>query len=273
MSYNLNLLIIKLGGSVITFKEKPLTPNFDAIDKIVMSIKEIKKNFKIILVHGGGSFGHYWSIKYDMHTKPSRYSDEGISIVHESMLKLNDMILERFIYKGLKPYSISPSSIIFNNLPCRDRIIDIIDMMHDNELIPITYGDVVHIKNGNYSILSGDTLMSILSNVLKPQSSIFLTNVDGLFSNSENGILLKEIFLKKINNDVIIQSGNNDNNKVEFSVKPSDVTGGMKRKISESWNIVNSGTTVYLMNGLVPERLMNLVSGHNFFGTVVKKGY
>lgn len=270
MSFRPNLLIIKLGGSVITFKEKPLTPNFRAIDNICMNIKEIKKNFKIILVHGGGSFGHYWSVKYDMHTKPFRYSDEGISIVHESMIKLNDIILERFLAQGLKPYSISPSSLVFNNLPCNDRIVDIVDMIDNNDIIPISYGDIVHIKNGNYSILSGDTLMNILSTSLKPKSSIFMTNVDGLFSKSENGILLDEVFLKKTDENIIIDT---NANPIEFSVKSSDVTGGMKRKVSESIHIVNSGIPVYLINGLVPERLLDLLYERKFIGTVIKKSY
>ena len=83
-----NLIIIKLGGSVVTFKEKPLSPNYEGIDKILKVLVEIKKKFKIIIVHGGGSFGHYWSVKYDMHTKPYPYSDLGVSVVHESMIKL-----------------------------------------------------------------------------------------------------------------------------------------------------------------------------------------
>ncbi|HEX2231504.1 MAG TPA: hypothetical protein VHG34_04875, partial [Nitrososphaeraceae archaeon] len=62
------LALIKLGGSVVTFKEKPLTANFEAINNIIRVIATIK--IPLIVVHGGGSFGHYWSVKYDMHTKP-----------------------------------------------------------------------------------------------------------------------------------------------------------------------------------------------------------
>ena len=84
-----NLLVIKLGGSVITFKEKPLSPNYQAIDKMANIIKELKKPYKIIIVHGGGSFGHYWSVKYDMHTQPYAYQMKALSEFVESMIKLN----------------------------------------------------------------------------------------------------------------------------------------------------------------------------------------
>ena len=66
------VILIKLGGSVVTYKERPMTINKNAIDRIIKSLLSVK--IPIILVHGGGSFGHHWSMKYDMHSKPDRYS-------------------------------------------------------------------------------------------------------------------------------------------------------------------------------------------------------
>jgi isopentenyl phosphate kinase len=86
-----NLILIKLGGSVITFKEKPLAANFEAIRSISYALASVK--IPIILIHGGGSFGHYWSVKYNMHSKPDQYDSHGISIVHESMIALNQIIV------------------------------------------------------------------------------------------------------------------------------------------------------------------------------------
>jgi isopentenyl phosphate kinase len=261
-----NLLVIKLGGSVITFKEKPLTPNYQAIGKIANIIKELKKTFKIIIVHGGGSFGHYWSVKYDMHTMPTAYSDEGVAKVRESMLKLNSIIVEKFIALDIKPFSIQASSFVFNNLPCNNRIFDIAEMIKDNNLTPITYGDVIYTSNGNFSILSGDSLMKIISKVLKPKLSIFTTNVDGIYDNVINGNLVYKILLDKDKNLLT----NTFDNKIQFSEMMFDVTGGMKRKISESIDIVNLGIPVYLINGFYPERMLNVVNGNDFIGTTIK---
>jgi isopentenyl phosphate kinase len=263
---NNNLVIIKLGGSVITYKDKPLTPNYLAIEKMANIIKELKKHNKIIIVHGGGSFGHYWSIKYDMHTLPSAYSDEGVSRVRESMIKLNSIIVEKFIAINLKPFSIHASSFVFNNLHCREQIMDMMDMIKNNDLIPITYGDVIHTSGGNFSILSGDTLMNILSITLKPRFSIFTTNVDGIYDNIINGNLVPKILINK-NKDLLT---NDADTKIEFSNMLFDVTGGMKRKISESINIVNEGVPVYLINGFYPERMIDIINGSDFFGTSIK---
>src|SRR5688572_22499558 len=102
-----NLVLVKLGGSVVTFKDKPLTANTEAIDRISNVLKMV--DVPVIIVHGGGSFGHYWSVQYDMHTKASRYDAHGVSIVHESMIALNQVIVNSMIRTGLNPYGLPPS--------------------------------------------------------------------------------------------------------------------------------------------------------------------
>jgi isopentenyl phosphate kinase len=139
------------------------------------------------------------------------------------------------------------------------------EMIQNNNIIPITYGDVIHTSKGNFSILSGDTLMNILSVNLNPGFSIFTTNVDGIYATLKNGNLLSKIIINE-NNELLTAT----DNKIEFSNMPFDVTGGMKRKISESINIVQSGIPVYLINGLYPERMIDIINGSDFIGTSIK---
>ena len=61
---------------MITVKDRALTPNIKAI--VGLSRVLAKLGDSLIIVHGGGSFGHYWSVKYDMHTKPELYDSRGI---------------------------------------------------------------------------------------------------------------------------------------------------------------------------------------------------
>ncbi|TVP40699.1 isopentenyl phosphate kinase [Candidatus Nitrosocosmicus arcticus] len=262
-----NLIIIKLGGSVVTFKEKPLTPNYDGIEKILGVLNEIKENFKIIIVHGGGSFGHYWSVKYDMHTKPYPYSDLGVSVVHDSMIELNHIITNKFIESKLKPYSIQPSAFVFNSKADPARIHDIVDMTSGNDLIPITFGDIIHTSGNNFSILSGDTIMSMLCTELHPKFSIFTTNVDGLYSDMSKGEIVREIQVDEADIGNILSEGKE---KIEHSDSPFDVTGGMKRKMTESIQIANSGTPVYLINGFHPERILDIIHDRHYIGTCIR---
>jgi isopentenyl phosphate kinase len=57
--------VIKLGGSAITHKDSPLSPNIEVIEQIARElIKFDLKKKKIVLIYGGGSFGHYVASKY-----------------------------------------------------------------------------------------------------------------------------------------------------------------------------------------------------------------
>jgi len=247
-----NLILIKLGGSVITFKEKPLAANFEAIRNISYTLASVKT--PIILIHGGGSFGHYWSVKYNMHSKPDQYDSHGISIVHESMIALNQIIVNSMIKVGMNPYTIIPSMFIYDHKPITKKIKELKSIV-ESSVIPITFGDVVYIENKMYSILSGDAIMSLLSKILRPSKVIFTLNVDGIYKDMKNREILKEL---------------KNNNSARFSKVIQDVTGGMRRKVSEALKISDIGIDVMMVNGLKPERIINAITGIGFEGTLVK---
>lgn len=257
-----------MGGSVVTFKDKPLVPNMAGIEGIASVLHELRKKYRIILVHGGGSFGHYWSVKYDMHTKPFPYPDEGIAIVHESMIKLNHVIVDRFIKLELKPYTIQPSSFMSKGIGDVNKIKELAEISAGNGLIPITFGDVIHTTGNNFSILSGDTIMSILSTILHPRYCIFATNVDGLYEDLERKELIPEIYLNEAGE--IIDSESKTKSKILSSSSAYDVTGGMKRKISEAIPIVRSGSPVHLISGFNPERILDIVNNRDYVGTCIR---
>ena len=245
------MILIKLGGSIITNKQKPLTPNLPAINKIASKLKKIKE--PIIVVHGGGSFGHYWSVKYNMHTKPAKYNKKGVSVVKNSMVELNKIILDSFLENGLNPYCLPPTDFMFGNKADQKKVREIANIAKAG-LVPISYGDVMwYGKNKSY-ILSGDKIMGMLSKVLKPRLVIFVLNVDGVYADMKTKKLLREI----------------KGEKTEVSEVEMDVTGGMSCKIKEAISISKSGTKVFLVNGNKPDRIVNAVKG-KFEGTLFKR--
>lgn len=249
------LALIKLGGSVITFKERPLTANSGAIDHISRVLAQL--DVPAIIVHGGGSFGHYWSVKYDMHTKPAGYDAHGVSVVHESMVALNQIIVNSMIQAGLNPYGIPPSVFTAGHKPIVARIKQIY-IVAKTKVMPVTFGDIVHMEGTKYSILSGDVLMTILAKVLRPSKVVFATNVDGIYKDMENRELLTEIRIAS-------------RKSIEFSKgSGADVTGGMQRKVTEAFKIASYGMDVLMVNGLMPERIAEAVQGKLQVGTAVK---
>ena len=245
------MILIKLGGSIITNKEKPLSPRKKTIETLAKFLKKIDE--PIIIVHGGGSFGHYWSVKYDMHTKPQKYKIRGVSIVKNSMIELNKIILDLFLKNGLNPYCLPPTDFMEGNIPIPKKVREI-EKIAKSGLIPITYGDALWYGQNKTYILSGDKIMTHISKILKPRLSIFALNEDGIYSDLKTKELISEL----------------KSEQPKFYQNKMDVTGGMARKVEEAAKIAKMGIDVFFVNGNNPERIVKAVKNRKFKGTLFK---
>jgi isopentenyl phosphate kinase len=245
------MLLIKLGGSVISNKEKPLSPRRKTINKLVHFLKKVDEPF--VIIHGGGSFGHYWSVVYGMHTKPARYGSKGVSVVKNSMVELNKIILDAFLNNKLNPYCLPPADFMVSNKPVIQKVKEIEKIAKSN-FVPITYGDALWFGNKKSYILSGDKIMTLLAKILRPRLCIFVLNVDGVYSDLKTKKLITEL----------------KDEKPSIIKTRMDVTGGMKRKVEEAMVIAKMGTDVFFVNGNKPKRIVNAIKGRKFEGTVFK---
>ena len=245
------MILIKLGGSIITNKERPLSARRKAIENILKQIRKIKE--PKIIVHGGGSYGHYWSVKYDMHTKPAKYDTHGVTIVKNSMIELNKIILDIAVKNRINAYCLPPTDFMNGNRPIKNKILTMNDISKSG-LTPITFGDALWFGQKKSYILSGDVIMTTIAKVLKPRLSIFVLNVDGVYSDLKTKKLIYD-FKKE---------------KPTISISKMDVTGGMTRKITEAVKISKSGLNVFFTNGNKPQRITDAISGKKFEGTLFR---
>ncbi|TSC64652.1 MAG: Amino acid kinase [Microgenomates group bacterium Gr01-1014_93] len=222
------LLVIKLGGSVITYKDSQIPkPRFNVIRRIAKEILALQKlGYKIILIHGGGSFGHNLAKKYELiKGLRSKQSMTGFSRLLQSMNKLNLIITEVFRKLNLPIVSLPPHSFITQESG-KLKFFDtrVIKQIINLGFIPVLYGDGVLDKNLGCSIISGDTIATYLGKKLKTKKVIFLSDVDGIFDNNPNNPNAK--LIPEINN------GNFDG--VFMGIKSTgrnDVTGEMAGKL------------------------------------------
>ena len=245
------MILVKLGGSIITNKEKPLSPRKKAIENLCKCLKKVDE--PLVIIHGGGSYGHYWSVKYDMHTKPQKNDMKGVSIVKNSMIELDKIILDLFLKSGLKPYSLPPTDFMSGNKPISKKVKEI-EKIAKSGLIPITYGDALWFGQNKTYILSGDKIMTHLSKILKPRLSVFALNEDGVYSDLKSKKLIYEL----------------KSELPKFSQNKMDVTGGMTRKVEEATRIAKMGIDVFFVNGNKPERIVKAVKNRKFEGTLFR---
>lgn len=237
---------------MITVKDRALTPNISAIEGLSHVLAQL--NVPTIVVHGGGSFGHYWSVKYDIHTKPELYDSHGITVVHESMVALNQIVIKSMLDAGLAPYGISPTSLFTNGKANVTKFNELVEFTR-RDIVPVIFGDVVHVNEGRFSILSGDALMTQIATYLRPSKVIFTVNVDGIYEDLRRRKLVKVFNLP--------------NNEINIKNSSIDVTGGMGRKISEALEIARLGIDVNIVNGLSAERIFDILKGVKVKGTVI----
>lgn len=245
------MILVKLGGSVITNKSKPLSARRISIGKIARSLRKLGE--PTIIVHGGGSFGHYWSVKYGMHTRPDAYSVRGVATVKNSMVALNKIVLDGLLAGGMNPYTLPPTALV-GTRGISETAVRAAARIADAGMTPVTFGDAVWVGAGKTSILSGDRIMSMIAGVLKPRLCVFALNEDGVYDASMRNVIPE------------LRAGA----RLKVASVKMDVTGGMARKLAESSRIARAGTDVFIVNGNAPERIVDAVKRRRYRGTIIR---
>ncbi|MGQ9780877.1 MAG: isopentenyl phosphate kinase [Nitrososphaeria archaeon] len=245
-------VVIKLGGSVITYKDRPMTFRSGAVDALskVLSSHPSKK----IIVHGGGSFGHYFAKKAGLSTecKPTDRLKE-VFLIRQSMFALNQHVVSSLSKNGVYPYIIAPYPLLEN--PASTKIF--LARLMDHGLVPLLFGDIIPCLEG-FKILSGDDISYHVCSMIKPTRMIFCMDVDGIYPSP------------KIEGEVIRELGGEFLKDVVGDTKKFDVTGGVARKLKVASKISKLGTDVFFVNGLKPDSFLKALNGIVGVGTYMR---
>lgn len=259
------LILIKLGGSIITDKSKEYTPKEGNILKLAKEIKEIQKRFtgKIIIGHGAGSFAHTPASKYQ--TKKgliSKNSLIGAAIVEDAAKKLNMIVVRSFLSQNLPVFSFSPASFLISDIQvCSRSYLDPLNKALDIGLIPVVYGDVVMDKKLGVTIFSTEKVLSVLAKEFSSKYKIriiYVTSVNGVYNKEGNTIPLIT---------------NKSFNQIKASIlgaKEVDVTGGMLHKVKEALSLAKKlKIEVIIINGNINGNLKKTILGKKITSTLI----
>ncbi len=179
------LVIIKLGGSVVTYKEslvaKARKDNIKRLAKEVESL--VEQGYRVVLVHGAGSFGHPLAQKYQLH-KGMRTEEQkfGYGQTTQSMLKLNFLITEALLGVGVRCVTLPPHSFVKQSSgKFKGFDYGLVKDFIEHGFVPVLFGDGVLDDKWGCSILSGDVIVSYLAQKLHAKKVVFLSDVDGIF--------------------------------------------------------------------------------------------
>ena len=244
------MLLVKLGGSVITDKRVYRRFREGTVERIVAHLPKDE----LLVVHGGGSFGHHLAKKYSITSGFEEWKREGFARIAADMEDLNLRITEILLDRKIPAISILPRSfLLFGEEPDMGVFRKAVEL----GFVPVTHGDAVLDSRQGINICSGDYLMLHLAREFRPEKTIFLTDVDGIFDRDPS--LPGAKLIKLLRRDV----------SPETVIKVSDVTGGMEGKIRVMREIANY-SRVYVLNGFYPERIDKVLNDEEFVGTVVE---
>ncbi len=254
-----DLIIIKFGGSSITFKsESPPKINEDVIKNAVEDITSYKGN--VLLVLGGGAHGHQAAYKYGYgnDTTPKKKLLQGIPEIRHNMSLLSSRVEHIFWEKHHKAVIINPFSfVLMKDGKISSFPMDIIRRALEADLIVITHGDVCFDESRGASILSGDVIITHLAKELGVSRVLLGTNVDGVFTEDPKVDPKAELITE------ITAQNRNTVLRAAKSSSGTDVTGGMSLKLQELLNLAEEGIEVVIFNLNASHRLEKVLKGEN----------
>ncbi|MHB1908854.1 MAG: isopentenyl phosphate kinase [Nitrososphaerales archaeon] len=241
------ITLLKLGGSLITYKNEKLTPNHNGMKSVVKAIvnSNVLQSQKLILVHGGGSFGHHYAYTFKLTTEPKPMKPIAISKTNGAMIKLHSIVLDELSSAGIPTDTIIATDLVSDSKISKNGMARIKQAV-SNDLVPISFG-YVQSKNKVAHIISGDAIIEAIVSSMRVKRVIFAMDVDGIYKDSSlSGSIIPRLSYHQ---------------RIETKNRLHDRTGGVRSKIEIGFRLCKRGTQVFYANGTKPERIANLLSG------------
>lgn len=251
------LVVLKLGGSLITDKSRPFSLRRKAIVRIGRELKGTWPK-PLILVHGGGSYAHPVAERYRVsegYRSPEHL--KGFVEAARVVRRLNGEVVEALNEGGLPSIGIPASTVMITK---RGRIetcnLDSFFSALEIGVTPVTCGDAVFDRELKFTILSGDAIASYLAVRLRARRLIYAVDVDGVYVRD------------RVSGEVRLAERLSPGMPIEpMGAAGADVTGGIVGKLEEGFRAAEKGVEVLVVNGLVEGRVEEAVRGAAVKGT------
>ncbi len=245
------LVIIKLGGSVITDKAQAGVIHEGAIAEMAKAIAAADS--QVIIVHGAGSLGHPEAAEYHIASGVSSENARGVYVTHAAVSRLNEAVVFALREAGVEAVSFHPfACALAENGRLQFCGEEQIRCLLSAGIVPVLHGDVVCDTKKGGCIVSGDQIVPYLALALKADKIGIVTATGGVLDGE----------------DVIAEITRKNLAAVPFDeAKTADVTGGMKGKVLELLELADAGIASHIFK---PEMLPAFLAGEETGGTIVQ---
>lgn len=259
------MIFLKLGGSLITNKDKPLSARRKTIDRLANEIAQFVKdspNEQLLLGHGSGSFGHHIAAKHGTHMGASSARDwRGFAEVWKTAQGLNRIVMDALHAAGVAAVAFPPSaSVICREGEIESYAFDPVQHALEAGLVAVVYGDVAFDAVQGACIVSTERVFTALALLMMPDR-VLLAGVDeGVYADYPGRSKLMDKIAETDLEDVQLAGAD-----VE------DVTGGMADKVLHALALAGllPGADVRIFSGEVNDAVLAALKGEAL-GTLVE---
>jgi len=181
--------VLKLGGSLLTEKDTPETVDEAALADAVAAIADAVDargdargvasddvgsdgerptgDDRLVLVHGGGSFGHHHAAAWGVSTTAGTHEAEAVRDVHRAMTELDDRVVDALLDQGVPAVPVRPLSVGARDAEGDLSLpLDATRTLLTEGFVPVLHGDGVAHAGEGVTVVSGDELVVRLAREL-----------------------------------------------------------------------------------------------------------
>ena len=260
------LIFLKLGGSLITDKTAVSTIRPAILRQLageIASARAQNPELRLLLGHGGGSFGHVAAAKHGTRDGVKTAVEwHSFALVHAAMAQLNQLVIKALLDAGVPAIGLQPSAhaqasdgalVHITTAPIRAAL--------DANLVPVIYGDTIFDDVRGGTILSTEELMVGLVDELRPSRLLLAGETMGVYD--ENKTLIPTITPANYTTIAPALRGS----------RGTDVTGGMASKVEGMLALVTAypSLAIRIFSGMEAGNVEGLLVGSGRIGTGIKE--
>lgn len=210
-------VVLKLGGSVVTEKDRPETVDEAGLARARRAIAEAALD-RLVVVHGGGSFGHPAAAGHGVTETTGTHDVDAIREIHGAMRRLNDAVVDALAGAGVPAVPVHPSSLAVRSADGQLTMpAVVVETILDEGFVPVLHGDGVVTEGAGVTVLSGDEIVTSLARSLGADRVGLCTSAAGVLDGDDE--VVAHIGAYETVADSLGGSGS------------TDVTGGMAGKV------------------------------------------